>query len=269
MNKLLKALTQMEEYALINEVIIPLLKELHPGRVEYTHSAIEAGRDLVSFGKDILNRQHILCVQVKANKVTYGAQFQGLVVNPSNMAKTQGVTTDNGCHCIPNEVWYITSSPFPEQERRQVAETLQNLERNNIKFIAGEELCDILTKNLPDLTKKLCKYANKEIVNLISILSRHTEGLAFEMDFERNINDFYVTASFSPSFNNYYLTEEFQISVSNIDDQYERKITDYLIEDKEILSENILKTIRERELARSVDKNIHKLFEIKLDIEII
>lgn len=266
MNKLLKALTQMEEYALVNEVVCPLIKKLHPGKIEYTHSANEAGRDIISFGKDTLKRQNILCVQVKANKITYGAQFQGIVVNPSKMAKTEGVTIENGTSCIPNEIWYITSSPFPEQERRQISETLKDLERNNIKFIAGEELSELLTLNLPDLAKELCKYANKEIVNLISILSRHTEGIAFEMDFERNINEFYVTASFSPSFNKYYLSNEFEDSVLDFKNTYERKITDYLIDDKDICSETIEKLIINREISRTKSKKIHQLFGIKFDI---
>lgn len=269
MKKLLKALIQMEEQDLTSNVIIPLLEKVHPGRVEYTHSPIEAGRDIVSFGKDSLKRQHILCVQIKANKVTYGAQFQGIVVNPSKMAKMEGVTTENGTQCIPHEIWYITSSPFPEQERRQISGTLKDLEKNNIKFIAGEELCDIVSDNLPVLAQELCKYANKEVVDLISFLSKHTEGIAFEMDFERNINEFYVTASFSPNFNSYYLSDEFENLVLDFNNKYACNITDNLLDDKEVCSHIIEKTLIDRERSKVNNTKLHKIFDINYDIKIL
>jgi hypothetical protein len=133
-----KGLLQLEEEDLTNDVLIPLIKKLSPGRIEYTHSANEAGRDLVSFGKDNLNREHILCVQVKADKVSYGAKFQEIVVSPTLAAKKEGVTLENGAKSIPNEVWFMTSAPFPEQSRRQISGTLKDLYRKNIKFIPGE-----------------------------------------------------------------------------------------------------------------------------------
>jgi DNA polymerase III delta prime subunit len=269
MNILLKALNNMKEHILVNDVIVPLIEKIHPGRVEYTHSTIEAGRDIVSFGKDSLNRQHILCIQAKANKVTYGAQFQGIVANPSITAKTEGVTIENGNQCIPHEVWFITPSPFPEQERRQVAHTLRDLEKNNIKFIAGEELCDIITQNLPKLTKELCKYTNEEVVNLITILKRHSEGAAFEMDFDRNFNDFYVTASFSPKVDKRFLANGYSKCVQDFNKEYTCKISDYLLGNEELFTGNIEKLILEREKIRIKEKKLHRLFNIKFDIDIL
>src|ERR1041384_2667314 len=88
--------------------LLPLIEKVHPGRVEYTHSAIEGGRDIVSFGSDVLGREHILCIQVKAVKISYGASFAE-VKQTSELAKTTGVTLENGQKCFPHEVWFLTS----------------------------------------------------------------------------------------------------------------------------------------------------------------
>src|ERR1035441_9160106 len=71
---LAKALTALAEDDLTSQVISPLVNVLHPGRIEYTHSPVEAGRDIVSYGHDALGRQHILCVQVKARPISHGAK---------------------------------------------------------------------------------------------------------------------------------------------------------------------------------------------------
>ena len=66
--KLIEFIQKLTEEELTNEIIIPLIEKIHPGKIEYTHSANEAGRDLVSFGSDLLNRPHILCAQIRLNK---------------------------------------------------------------------------------------------------------------------------------------------------------------------------------------------------------
>ncbi len=259
---------QLEETALTHDVINPLIEYLHPGRIEYTHSSIEAGRDIVSFGVDSIKRQHILCVQIKADKVTYGAQFQGIVVNPTKMAKMEGVTLENGNKCIPNEVWFITSTPFPEQQRRQISETLNDLERNNIKFIAGEELSSLISSSLPELAKSICKYADKEVVDLISALSRHSDGSAFEMNTDTNIDEFYVTASFSPYLRNPSLTTEATDLVTDYNHAYEANIKDYLLDDKEKSDSSLDQLIIEREKSRISSSAFQKLFDVNFYVEI-
>lgn len=269
MNKLQKALMQLEEKDLTHDVIIPLIRKLHPGRIEYTHSANEAGRDIVSFGKDSLKRQHILCIQIKANKVSYGAQFQGIVVNPTRMAKVEGVTTENGSKSIPNEIWFITSTPFPEQQRRQVSETLKDLEKNGIKFIPGEELCDLITDNLPDLANELCKYSDKEIVNFLSDLSRHKEGIAFEMDFERNISEFYISASFSPHFVNSYLLNNSENMILDYSISYERRISEYFLDDDAVLKFDRFSTIIDKEKNIIDSSKFQIYFKVNYSLEIV
>ena len=136
--KVLKGLEGLEEEELTQEVIQPLIEVLHPGRIEYTHSPTEAGRDLVSYGRDCLNRPHILCVQVKAVKLSFGASAFNSVVSQAESALKILVTLENGETSYPNEVWIITSHPFPEQKRRQLIGYLNELSRKGIKVIPGD-----------------------------------------------------------------------------------------------------------------------------------
>ena len=65
------ALAELSEEDLTALVIRPLVEKLRKGRVEYTHSSIEAGRDVVSFSVDDLGRLDVLCIQVKAARISY------------------------------------------------------------------------------------------------------------------------------------------------------------------------------------------------------
>jgi len=84
---------------------MPLIEKIHPGKIEYTHSANEAGRDLVSFGSDSLNRSHILCIQVKAKQISYGASF-GKVQETTKLAKEVGITIENGSPLVVSHTKY-------------------------------------------------------------------------------------------------------------------------------------------------------------------
>jgi hypothetical protein len=195
---LLHELITYSEEKFTEEVLFPLIKELHPGNIEYTHSSIEAGRDIVSFGRDILGRQHVLCIQVKARPLSYGAKFHE-VVGVSQLAKNEGVTLQNGSKCLPDEVWYITSHPFPEPYRRQVSDSLIELSRKNIKIIAGEEIASLLIDTLPDLAYKIMEVESSEIKAIISRLSIHSEGRAFDLPKDKYIDSFYIDIDICPS----------------------------------------------------------------------
>lgn len=189
-----EALCALKEDALTRQFIMPLVECLHPGRLEFTHSPTEAGRDIVSFGKDCLGRDHILCVQVKATPMSFGAAF-GKVQQTLILAKTIGVVLENGAKCFPNEVWLVSSHPFPEQKRRQVADALQEMERNNTKVVSGEELSRLLIDHLPKEIAALQKADSPKTVQLISELYVHTESRAFGLPHDRTLDQFYVTAT--------------------------------------------------------------------------
>ena len=279
--KLIEFIQKLTEEELTNEIIIPLIEKIHPGKIEYTHSANEAGRDLVSFGSDLLNRPHILCAQIKAKQISYGASF-GKVQETTKLAKEVGVTIENGSRCLPHEVWFITSYPFPEQCRRQVAECIQALEKNNIKFISGEELCKLLIEKLPEVATKYSKYSSTEIVNLISSLLMHKEGRAFGFSNDKSIIDFYVTATLSPQSELGYDAiagnidvpddsdeEHFSIMQLLKDELTQRKIVqkDRLIEEKiKQIDDSIIEVLKKKAIeVYKKDKEFLDNFNVKIE----
>ena len=248
--KLLKSLANLDEEQLTKEIVIPLIHKLHPGKIEYTHSPIEGGRDIVSFGYDQLKRQDILCVQVKAKQISFGASF-GIIQHTTTIAKNTGVTRENGQKCFPSEVWFISSHAFPEQKRRQVADIIETLERQNIKIIGGEELCSLLIDNCPEVADNFSKYSSPEVINLISQLFKHSESRAFGFPIDRNINEFYITATLLPA--SYLAFEAIadNIIVSNHVNEFSLNLTNKLIDEydlRAITKDNAISLIRKAAL---------------------
>jgi hypothetical protein len=215
-SKLHEEISKLPEETLTLEVIIPLVRILHPGKVEYTHSSVEAGRDIISVGTDNLHRQHILCIQVKAVSLSYGSRFISLVVNPCELAKTEGVTLFDGTKVFPNEVWCISSSAFSASNRRQVSDNLERLSRQNIKLIAGEELCELISEHIPEVKYKYLSIKSDEIQAIIEKLSKHYEGRAFDISVDKYISQFFVDTDISPSAEYVWLFLNGQIDVTNI-----------------------------------------------------
>lgn len=191
-------ISALKEKELTLEILIPLVEKLHPGRTEYTHSTMEAGRDIVSFGKDYLGRQHILCIQAKAIRISYGASSFQEVVNAAQFAKNEGVTSQDGNIILPDEVWIITSQVFPEPQRKLVANNLKELNNKGIKLIALDELCPLIIEHIPDIATKLSKYTDSSVTQLISAFSKHSDSRAFGFAIDRLLEDFYIPVTFAP-----------------------------------------------------------------------
>lgn len=194
-------LQSMSEEEFTQSVVIPLISELHPGKIEYTHSSIEAGRDIISYGIDSLGRESILCIQVKSNKISYSPSKFGELKYQAITAKESGVILENGAKLFPNEVWVVSAKPFNEPTRRQVVDSLLELEKKNIKIIALDELAKLLIKKLPSISSKFSKIINKEASLLISELSTHMESRAFGFPVDKEIEDFFVPVTIAPNTN--------------------------------------------------------------------
>lgn len=199
-----KAILSLDEQEVIDHLVFPLINKIHPGKLEYTHSANEAGKDIISIGLDSLNRKHILCVQVKADKISYGSPFISQVADPCKLAKNEGIILEGGDKVKPNEVWFITTSHFSEPQRKQVSGTISKLEEQNIKFIAGDELCNLAIQHIEKEVKRLCDYTN-ETASLIEQFTKYPEGVLFDPTQNRSIDELYVTASITPYIPKSYL----------------------------------------------------------------
>lgn len=254
MSKILDKLKSLTEDEFIDSVIVPIAKELHPGRIEYTHSTIEAGRDLVSFGKDTLGREHILCLQAKSRHISYGKDFQQYVVSQTTLAKREGVTLENGNKTTPHEVWFLNTYPFPETNRRQVADSLKELDRQSIKFIAGDELGELLYSKFPSIVASLLVESQRELDEYARKLNNHKESRAFNLAEDRKLEDFFVDITLCPSSHTVNqvlskrivfkdLTAEVQVDASllNSKNPTAKKICELLVEDSRYLDVNLLR----------------------------
>jgi energy-coupling factor transporter ATP-binding protein EcfA2 len=255
-NILKENISKLDEKNFTREIVIPLIEKVHPGEIEYTHSPIEVGRDIVSYGQDFIDRPHILCVQVKT-KISYGAESIGRLKNVATVAKDEGVILSNGSKVYPNEVWILSSKPFTDKDRRQVKGILTDLDRKNIKIIALDELIKLLVEHAPDLLTIYSKFNDVNIANLIAKFSIHHESRAFGFIKDKYLFDFYVPVTFAPHTNYAHLVlknkmkievpsgrivKEFQLfelmeNQANLNDiqKFKRIIRDFIkISDKDI-----------------------------------
>lgn len=214
---LLKALQRMQEEQFTEDVVIPFVKAVHPGLVEYVHSALEAGRDILSIGRDEIGREDVLCVQVKVTAVSFAAgEFQKLV-DTARAAKEIEVSSPNGRKSPVGRVWVVNSQPFPEHKRRQVLEMIEGIERTNIKFIAGDELCSMLIERTPGLAASILKARTPDAMNVTRLLAMHHEAAAFGLPSDHvALTDFYVPATVAPGAVEAYRALEGQIKVYSV-----------------------------------------------------
>ena len=197
------------------QVVEPLVGCLHPGRIEYGRHNLETGRLILSFGQDTLRRPNVLCVLATVIKpLASGKPFSDLLA-AARTAKRSGVPRENGAVCLPDEVWVVTCHSWEHQDRQLVSHALKELTRENIKLVAGRELCGLLMDHLPKIASQLSKYSSAEVVGLISALSKHSEGRAFGFSADRNIDEFYVTAALSPYAKRAYAALRGDLTVSD------------------------------------------------------
>lgn len=193
---------------------MPFLEQVLKGHIEYTHSATEAGRDIVVFTSDPLGKEKIYCIQVKVTDISYGAAAFGGIFHTLMTAKREGVTLTDGRSRKPHEVWFINSATFPENERRQVRSSLEELDLNNIRVIAGEEFAHLLEQRTPDLARSLLSSDARTISDLSKQLFSHPESRAFGVLPDKQVNDFYVTATLSPSHEDAYLAIDGRLEIN-------------------------------------------------------
>jgi SpoVK/Ycf46/Vps4 family AAA+-type ATPase len=263
---ILDAMTRLGDEDLTSEVIIPLVEILHPGKIEYSSHVNSAKRLLVSSGVASLKRPHLLCVQVKpiANSVD-DAEFEG-AVSTIKSAKSDGLTRENGQHIIPNEAWLITPFRFSDESRRRLSEVLQELSRHNIHFISGEELCSLITENIPDVATTLAKYSTPEIITLISALSRHNEGRAFGFSTDKNINDYYVTTSLSPYATRAYAAIRDEISVTDYELSEGIPIGKLLNATDAVKESKLLESVLKGKAIQWITKGILSQFQVDINV---
>lgn len=200
MTSLQEKLTELSEKELTKRVIIPLLAEIHGGGQEYTCSPLESGRDVVSVGTDILDRPHVLAVQVRKEKLSYSAKSLGPLLAELQVARREKWTTQRGDSVTPSEVWFVTPFSFADHQRRQAPETLAEFDKSQIKLVDGAELAERVRSCIPAVANALLDGCRTETSKIVSQLLSHREALAFQLTGRQSIDQFYVTASIAQRF---------------------------------------------------------------------
>jgi len=265
---LLQAIARFSHEDLISEVIVPLLYVVHPGKIDLVNLPSTGTRAIASTGVDQINRTHTLCVQVKefASNVStnsFEAAFSGL-----REARLHGISKDSGQEIIVNEAWLITTSSYSLEPSLGVSEVLHDLSKQNIQFISAQELVNLLVDKVPNTATKLAKYSSPEIIRLISLLSKHTEGRAFGFASDRNITEFYVTAALSPYATKAYAAIRGHVSVSDVSFEEDFRVGEILqISDLFVKTEEV-KTLIHKRIIDLVTKGILDPFDVRAQIRL-
>lgn len=83
--------------------------------------------------------------------------------------------------------------------------SLEELERENIRIIAGEELAPLIEKMAPEISESILTPESRGILEITRSIYSHTESQAFGLLPTKKINEIYVTATISPSKGDAYL----------------------------------------------------------------
>lgn len=203
--RVLLAFATLEEAVFTRRVVVPLLRALEPkARIEETHGANEAGRDLICFSTHPhLNRPRVLCIQVKSHRISTGSTAGPYslvsIANQVETAKTIGVVMPDGTRIVADEVWVVNSHVFPEPGRRMNVELLERIKKQSGLLIDGAELLTLLQHRCPELIAEIATLAAPELIRAIANLSAHQESRAFGLRIDRSLSDFHVSARAYPS----------------------------------------------------------------------
>jgi energy-coupling factor transporter ATP-binding protein EcfA2 len=193
---LAKAFAKMQVETLATDVVLPLLRAIHSGRVEQI-SSDDSNRHIafLSFGMDSLRRPHILCVRLEQ---VHSLSELKAVAEVLKGWKANGVLSLTGRRYLPDELWLILSGSFSSSDHTRAATMLEEMNQFAIKVVPGDELGSLVAESIPDIATRIARFSRPEIVGVISTLDRHTEARAFGLATDRNITDFYVTAALAP-----------------------------------------------------------------------
>jgi hypothetical protein len=185
--------------------VIPLLEKLYPdSTVEETHGSLEAGRDVICFTHHSgLGIPHTICVQVKNHKISAGSTSGPYsliaIKNQVEQAKSTGVVAMSGNRLLADEIWVVTTFPFPEPKRRLVNQILREMRGTNTHLIDGNKLVSLIQRHIPRIAAGIVPTTKRKVTTIIDTLMRHHEGRAFGLTFDRSVDEFFVNVRVCPA----------------------------------------------------------------------
>jgi energy-coupling factor transporter ATP-binding protein EcfA2 len=259
-----EAVSELGMESLTDEVLSPLLQVLHPGSIEHISFSSEYGRALLSSGHDFLKRSHMLGVQPVPTDSLHDSDRFRVLAKQADGWKSLELARAGGAKCLLDELWIVCTHERPTND--DVSRQIRLFASKGIKFIWGDELCSLLTTNIPNVAARLAKYSTPEIIGLIAALSKHTEGRAFGFSTDRSIVDFYVTAALSTHAGNAQTAIQGDISIDNERKRIHMPLRKLLALDEVCESDGAIQQLIEKRVRDDLSK--HSLADLGIEIDV-
>lgn len=148
----------MAENELSKKVIVPLFQKIYSTRVEFSGGGIEKGRDIIVYKKDELGDNEYIGIQVKKQKLTPNSSidsFQQLLNQLSQMKNEGVVDPSSGEKTLFKKRIFITPYPISDKTYDSHQGAYQQIIKDGVKIIDGNELISLLSKYMPALAREI------------------------------------------------------------------------------------------------------------------
>jgi flagellar biosynthesis GTPase FlhF len=157
-DKVMKAVQEMPENKLTNEVIIPLLRYLGYKKVEFYGGIDERGKDIVFWEESKIGRDKLIVAQVKhfkaSNKASGNDSFQTIVNQLVMCFEDTLIHIDKQIH-KPKEAMLISTHPINIKTLQTRFSSIPLLPVRNIEIIDGYLLANLLIENEQPIVKQI------------------------------------------------------------------------------------------------------------------
>lgn len=156
---LIQKLSELDEFTLTRDILMPLMRKLGWVRVDYYGGAYEKGKDIICWRLDELDLAELGVVQVKkfrpSGRASDERSFMEVVNQLLQAVEKKVPNLDDGTEYLPSTVYFIT--PFSIQTRALETrfEKYAELRRNKVKIIDGPLLLSLAKKHLSDTLRSL------------------------------------------------------------------------------------------------------------------
>lgn len=198
--QLLQKLQELSEVDFTLQVLVPVLKTLGWGRVEYAGGPAEQGKDIICWREDEFGDPESAVAQVKKYKPTKkaaDARSFSEIVTQLSQAIEKKLPFVNGQEYLPSQVYFISPYPLDTQTLQTRFEAVSALRPQRVKIMDGMRVVRLLKKNLPHLATQICgtQFNVRGIIS--SQLTNWDLMSALDMRTRRSVDTFYTDIDFS------------------------------------------------------------------------
>lgn len=194
-DQLLKKLQKMNEQALTERILLPLLEKLDFDSIEHRHGPYEKGVDILCIKKDELEETELLAIQVKRLEFSGSASKAGHlhnILNQLSQCIEEPIKLKDGTQRLASRVWLISPYSLNVSALEASFARYVKANTNRIRVIDGDKLLSLLDKKAPEILAELGnKYASylKEVKSELNFLQ---EASAFRLKDKMSILPIYI-----------------------------------------------------------------------------